>query len=124
VKKREIKELVIDRARWGTGQLRNEDGSMCCLGFLGKACGIKVKDMLAVGMPDDLPSWLIELFPDGLNSRDEIAAEQAANINDDPNMPRKKKEAKLRELFKTQGIKLTFVGRTPRPAIKPGRASV
>ena len=45
----DMKELTIYRDKWcrnrnfdemGLSQLLNESDNMCCLGFLGKACGI------------------------------------------------------------------------------------
>lgn len=55
----EIKKLVIDRALWGKGALLQEDGKMCCLGHLGRACGVD-KNYLrpflhyGLGYPDDM----------------------------------------------------------------------
>jgi hypothetical protein len=110
-----ITELVIDRQKWGTGALKNEDGTMCCLGFLSEACGygdqlrhidVKGIDHGSVGLPNPLWIDVPPVFRDGHIS--EIAT-KAARINDSDRLQDEKEEA-LFTLFKNNGIKLSFVG--------------
>lgn len=129
----EIKELKIDRAKW-TGVDRDipcwrddnglltKDGRMCCLGFLGAACGITNKTMLDKSMPDDLGArnnskWPKAFRPDcaenTLATPDLGPMWEAASIND-KHFAVKEKEKELKALFKKQGIKLTFYGSAKR----------
>lgn len=118
-----IKKLSIDRALWGQGALLNEDGTMCCLGHLGKACGLTDRQLakrdkdyfLSIGMPNETsqkakrlyPKWALEDTGVGADPSD---AEQAAIINDGILSPAMK-EAKLKAIFKRNGIALTFKGK-------------
>lgn len=106
-----ITELIIDRAKWGTGSLLRSDGKMCCLGFLSKACGVPNELILHSGYP--YYEWIKEF---GLNK--EFAAPihsasrstSAAIINDSTVLSNEVKEAKLIKLFADNGITLSFVG--------------
>ncbi len=53
-------KLVINRDKWLRGEgafesklLRREDGKMCCLGFLGLACGLSESDIMGKATPVD-----------------------------------------------------------------------
>jgi hypothetical protein len=69
-----IKNLVIDRATWknsyhgvGPTYLLNRQGYRCCLGFLGKACGLNDNQLDVIGKPSLFKQQHIkELFPDAL----------------------------------------------------------
>lgn len=104
-----ITELVIDRAKWGKSALLNPDGTMCCLGFLSKACGVEDVQMLGVSYPKY--EWIKS---NGLNK--EFAANtgdqlsRAAQINDSTDMPIADKEIQLTALFAKNGIALSFTG--------------
>ena len=47
-------ELTIDRAKWGTNALLNQDDTMCCLGFACRAAGIGKSKIGNQGMPGDV----------------------------------------------------------------------
>lgn len=112
-----ITKLVIDRAKWGTSALLSKDGTMCCLGFLSKACGVPDEDMLDVPYPRF--KW-VDMF--GVNT--EFAARDfdvlvapgtpaptaAAAINDSSTLSMEQKETQLIELFANNGIELSFTG--------------
>lgn len=112
-----IERLSIDRARWGKSALRNDDGTMCCLGFLGVACGVPESEMLEVGMPNDIvgmkyrSKYPIDVFADDDRDTESDFADEAASINDSGIIKPYRKEEKLKKLFKTVGIKLTFRGK-------------
>ena len=108
-----ITELVIDRKLWGTGAMLNRDGTMCCLGHLSKACGVPENEMRYedgignISFPKltwinkyDLNSWAV----------DSIEMSEAAQINDSKLIPDSQKEIELIQLFKDNGITLSFVG--------------
>lgn len=112
-----IKELVIDRAMWGQGVLFRQEpddmagpkGSMCCLGWLSRACGVSDKDMYYMGYPSS--TWVsvpVEFTRGAIGLRSSTAL-QAANINDG-NKSLPDKEAELIKLFAENGIALSFVG--------------
>jgi hypothetical protein len=108
-----IKELIIDRARWGQSALLNKDGTMCCLGFLSKACGVHDEVMLDVAFPRfdwinkyNINKEFVFLFP-SLSLGD---PEMAAKINDDNSISKSEKETKLIELFAKNNINLSFIG--------------
>jgi hypothetical protein len=53
--------IVIDRALWMRGspdnsRLLNDEGKMCCLGFLGRACGFTEEELGYAVSPSELPS--------------------------------------------------------------------
>jgi hypothetical protein len=69
-KTRTIKEFTIDFDKWGqgylvapTGDASVKAGHMCCLGFLGKACGVPKTRMEAHGLPFDLNLSDLDRFP-------------------------------------------------------------
>jgi hypothetical protein len=110
-----IKELIIDRARWGQSALLNKDGTMCCLGFLSKACGVHDEVMLDVALPRF--DWIKEYNINkefGIGTALAIdrasAAGAAAKINDDNSISKSEKETKLIELFAKNNINLSFIG--------------
>jgi hypothetical protein len=107
-----IKKLIIDRARWGQSALLNKDGTMCCLGFLSKACGVHDEVMLGVAFPRF--DWIKEYninkeFGDRAGVYGGVAGE-ASKINDDNSISKSEKETKLIELFAKNNINLSFIG--------------
>lgn len=115
-----IDSLVIDRAKWnGAYQSRfvssmlQSNGKMCCLGILGRACGVPDDEMLQKGFPSALEmSEHSLMFPRAFvdeDCRNTQLAYTAAQIND-YDMPVADKEVKLVALFKEAGIALTFEG--------------
>lgn len=120
-------KVVIDRAKWrsgadgtyrtGTGRtmLLNEDGCMCCLGFITKTVCPNV-EIFAVADPSSLVFSVPELNQP-LQCEETVfryfntdLAEQAIEINDAGSIPSAEKEQKLIELFKDSIYALEFVG--------------
>lgn len=107
-----VSELVINRAKWGERHLLNSDGTMCCLGFLSKACGVDDSLLLGKGFP--LVEWTTKY---GVNteftrppSSNPLVASIAASINDGALYTKSEKEAQLITLFADNGITLSFTG--------------
>lgn len=101
-----VKELVIDRARWGQGKLKRFDnGKMCCLGFLSLACGVPEARILNKAFP--CSTWAEEY---GVNKEFVDRAEPAAGINDSTTKSYTQKEFELIDLFADNGITLSFIG--------------
>lgn len=106
-----ITELTIDRARWGTSALLNKDGTMCCLGFLSKACGVPDEWMLNVSFPRR--GWASEFDVNIEFVRLDVYARSpadAAKINDSNEYSKEQKETMLIDLFARNGITLSFIG--------------
>lgn len=86
-KTKKIKQFTIDFKTWGEEFMRDSAGSMCCLGFLGKACGYKNDDLLGEGMPSTVQNRANKrLFPAGIISSsgvdDSYFSQEVASIND------------------------------------------
>lgn len=122
-------EVIIDRSKWnraipeveyrqqfGLAALLNDDGNMCCLGFVCKALGLSDEQIVNKAYPQSTSLEIPQLteFRDVSYPKDTTLSCTAAAINDSPSIPSKKKEERLKELFLEQDIKLTFVGRTPK----------
>lgn len=130
----EKKKIVIDRSKWRTGdnesavatgkgytRLRNEQGFMCCLGFICKAAGIN-DDLLRTGEPMEIydsnglplePVVVPDItFVDGTESfyGQTLLADKAISINDSAETSLSEKEAALHKLFKESCYELEFVG--------------
>lgn len=93
-------KLTIDRKTWANGDLLtiggeqidstllDHSGSRCCLGFLGRACGIADDQMIGIGTPQFVPISAVKKWPEGVvtpaleNNTDWTKA--AIAINDAP----------------------------------------
>lgn len=111
-------KVVIDRTKWarqtrgvnnGGSALLNGQGCMCCLGFVGLACGLTQAQLEGYGFPSsvDMPEpWTTDGFASTRN--DSNAAFSAMNINDDNTTSDAEKEAALITLFAGVGYELSF----------------
>lgn len=118
-------DVVIDRSKWRTGsfgqhqtgvgstQLLNNEGYMCCLGFI---CGVLGHDIKASYEPFCLSAEIPDLATEEGDWEDEIKycntelADKAMVINDDPKTSPEEKELKVLELFEDSAYNLSFVG--------------
>lgn len=109
-KKKRIRSLIIDRAKWGKNLLLDSSTKqMCCLGHLGLACGLSALDMIGRSYP--CTTEYEGLYPSAFNEKHPSKAVQlAADINDDGKMYKPEKERRLITLFGAYGIKLKFIG--------------
>lgn len=107
-------EFVIDRKKWYRGKgaagsrLLRDDGTMCCLGQVGRQCGLKPKDIKGKGSPrrvesDKFPEWLTN----GIENTD--ACLSAMQINDRIGIKDAYRERRLKAIFKKHGATLTFI---------------
>lgn len=113
-KKRRV--FIVERKHWGVGALLNDrsddpdKGKMCCLGFVGRQCGVNKKAMKGRNMPWSLSYENFRLYPQEFQLLDRMNMSfRASAINDHTKLTRKKKESKLRALFKKHGFVLRFV---------------
>jgi hypothetical protein len=114
-------KLTIDRKRWLRGDrdsaLLRPDGKMCCLGFLGLACGLTTADIYDIASPASVLNR--EKFPEFLFKPDAQSeaiymfnsgiAKQLMNINDLLELTDSEREAQLRDIFDLHGIEVEFV---------------
>ena len=112
-------KVTIDRSKWLRGEenksylLRATDGKMCCLGFLGLACGLtedEIRDCIAPAKTRKyykFPAELLRQTEDGLWV-DSIFSDLLMDINDREGYSEEEREAELTQLFKLIGIELEF----------------
>lgn len=118
-------KIVITRSKWlrGSGSyasflVRYSDGKMCCLGFLGVACGISAADMEGKAAPNHIKDHFLK-WPKGTlrengmphinNGFDNGPAIQAAiKHNDDPLLTDDNREELIRNNLKELGIEVEF----------------
>ncbi len=110
---KKLKELVLKDSEWdrghGAGYLRNSNGTKCCLGVLGKACG--ARGITDRGMPNEAPSrkWPEGLlYGEGEEAINTPLACEIAMINDQETITDKERLKRLRPLFRNLGYKLVF----------------
>ena len=124
---KDVKKFVVKRSKWYRGEgdaesrLQTSKNKMCCLGFYAKECGLKKKDILDIGSPGEVPydiknlwdTFLLEskthFYTDEPSISDSSIANDMMEINDNEFITEKERELRLKELFKTQGIKLKFI---------------
>jgi hypothetical protein len=127
-----VKTFRIDRSKWraggagkyaigeGCASLLNSEGFMCCLGHTTSQEGFQSCDLLGKGMPSYI-SRLIEtpsLFSavEGVgyhgHRRTTEFGYDAAGINDHEDETIPTKEKRLRELFKRNGCRIVFYGKS------------
>lgn len=119
-----MKNLVISVKRWLHGGrsrsvLRNETGSMCCLGFLARDCGASVDQIVDLYSPQNLPQvkWPKKLLRKSteadrvyhsLSKVNTELTKDMIKVNDDKTLSLTQKKSKLRKLFSQIGYRLTF----------------
>jgi hypothetical protein len=99
-------EVVIDRSKWACGGratgLKNKDGTMCCLGFLGEAVG--ARGLTKHEVPENLMTSQRVKYPYGLDT------DECMELNDNE-ADQKAREAGIKAKFNEAGIKLTYKGK-------------
>lgn len=119
--KKNIK-VVIDRKKWcrggkggkgGKSALVNGLKNMCCLGFLGAACGFSKVEMYLVPTPeamkieDERSKWP-ELICDPFGYNTSIT-EKLIDVNDDSILKERTREKNIITLGKKAGINFQFI---------------
>lgn len=114
---------MIKRSRWARGNdglhgaslFTTGDKKMCCLGFYLRSCGLKINDIrdkptpYKVGKIPEEASWLINRRKvDSKATTDLIEANDADKFNRKYNTP-ETREARIKELFAKQNVKVEFV---------------
>ena len=100
-------------AKYGRVGLLNENGNMCCLGFVCKKLGASNDDIYGVGFPSGVlnsqtTTKFLDMFPDDSDTHRQYE-DDAAEINDDKDLAPNTREARLKKLFRSRGHELVFV---------------
>lgn len=111
--------VVINRAKWGKGQLyTKKTGAMCVLGFCAKAAGVKPENMGNYAFPSELMEWykVAEKFP-MLFGEYEYKVTRYANetaskliLANDTGKHTPAKEQEIKSLGKEADIQFVFTG--------------
>lgn len=108
-------KFTIERDLWFRGcgpygsQLLRIDGTMCCIGFVGRTCGAtdtQLDRAYASHRQEFWPKWFFN--ETGTNKPDLV---KIYNVNDDETISEKKRESKLKAIFKRNGDEIVFVGK-------------
>lgn len=106
---------TVKRSKWARGgkngcpALLNADGNMCCLGFLGEACGVPTRCLRHTQMPQGLISEEYKRYPRDNTYKDgAIHWDVFANINDDPHMSEEDRERQLTQRATDTGFTFIF----------------
>jgi hypothetical protein len=114
-----VRNLTIEREKWGRGTLCDDYGSLCCLGFYGLALGVPKKDMLNHGVPGQVAcyrhqpeaAWLLDGDGDPavVGASHPVLAQKLMTANDDLSLSQGERESKIKAGFALAGITVTFV---------------
>ena len=114
-------KLVIERSKWLRGEgweksslLRSSDKKMCCLRFLGEACGVSRDLMWNKGSPRQLSEEAKVMYPAGLfqlryDDGGLSPMGRLMNINDHPNLSEEIREKMITDKMSDLGIAVEFI---------------
>lgn len=129
-----MRDLVIDRSRRLRGDifsgegsyLLDEQGRQCCLGFFLSSCRVPKDRLLDECLPSgigwwpkyatfehDIPKsamWLVE----EVGKEGQRVESFFTSVNDDSSFLEPERERRIKALFAEYGVRVKFVGRTPR----------
>lgn len=120
-----VKRFVVRREKWMRGlnkydtRLLDDDGKMCCLGFVCVQCGMAPETIHDLGTPEDVASYDcgspepvtgVLGFYDDERGRwcDNALTRDAISINDDGDIDDAERERRLSELFAKHGYEMVF----------------
>ena len=123
-------KVIVDRTRWyrgkgsfgarlriSPGQMGEDTGKMCCLGFACLKTGLTKEQIEGFTFPSDaikeacmeVPKGLLGLINVDSNNNTSLLASILANINDNTSLNDNDRELELIKFGKEAGIKFTFV---------------
>ena len=114
-----IYEVVVNCETWARGgkngkaALLNDQCHLCCLGFECIQRGLKVKDIKNLGMPATAANNNLGFDIPGMTSnlRDTALIQECSRINDDPNINDTTRMSRLKETFRSRGLRIRFTNR-------------
>lgn len=106
--------LTIRRKKWlrgtKTSVLRNENGSMCCLGFYARKCNIPASKLVGLGEPFELVEMGLKALPglfDKFGASTKLCT-QLISENDERGIELGERENRIKSLFKKIGVNVKF----------------
>lgn len=127
-------KVVIDRSMWyrglgdsGSALRRRSDGKMCCLGFVGIACGYTPEQISGMSTPDDVLNFgqghvrapaETSKWPEALAAKtmfdngwgDTALTNSLITVNDSLTMGDDEREKRIGNLLASAGVEVEFVG--------------
>jgi hypothetical protein len=119
---KKLKVLKLSKRLWLRGDPTNstlrarDTGKMCCLGFLGRACGVPARALTERGFPSDVDQKYSGKFPPGLERTIEGAfgksrhasylADEIAGANDNPDIDDAERARLLAPKFRKLGYRI------------------
>jgi hypothetical protein len=108
-------KFIVERKTWYRGNgssssmLLRDDGTRCCIGFVGKQCGIADGILLHRGAAHQVDAP-IRKWPVWFKVGEAASPlSEAYTINDDPSLSEPVREEKLISLFAENGDEIVFV---------------
>lgn len=107
------KKFTIDRSKWYRGKgdcnskLLRKDGSMCCVGFYAKACGLSDEDIIDKPTINDV--YVIEEHEENRIEVSDPVINIIYNTNDNVNISEADREKGIYEQFIEMGVQVDFV---------------
>lgn len=111
-----MQKFTVDRKTWYRGRggsgsrLLRKDGMMCCLGHIGKQCGLKEKDLLNFTSPSrtqkNRSKWPTKLLTPTMNSH---ICMKMMRVNDEIHNNSKRREDELKKLAVEANFELEFI---------------
>lgn len=115
--------FIVDRSKWYRGQgstnskLLREDGTRCCIGFVGNQCGIEDANLLNRAsinlgrsendIENEWPRWMTQ--PSITDSFTGCSIGDAYEVNDSRHITEPNRELQLIEIFAKHGDTLEFI---------------
>jgi hypothetical protein len=121
-----MQQFVIDRSKWRTGgdslnqkygstQLLNSKGFMCCLGFFCVQIDNRTTDeIIGVFEPIGLDNNIRGSNLIGDDGFTKLWVESAIIINDDDDISNETREERIHKLFKEHGYDVKFINEYPK----------
>lgn len=113
-----MKQFTIIEEKWARGgingrsALLNDQGSMCCLGFLCESEGVSKSRLMNVALPSaisNLPETLSRLTAWAGKVGQRRPQDRIATINDDRTLQDGERKGKLARLFAELGYEIQYV---------------
>jgi hypothetical protein len=106
-------KFTVDRKTWLRGMggtdsaLLRADGMRCCIGHVGQQCGVPDEAMMGICTVGHIKGSARLLFPVWIQNDPDIGQAYSTNDSRDFNDP--EREAKLKEIFASNGDEIEFV---------------
>lgn len=102
--------VKVVKSKWHRGDyynsaLRFKDGKQCCIGFLARALGANVSEILNIDILENVETIKCEAFSSEFDNQ----LSSAYSINDSPSITDTMRIKQLKVIGKKMGVKFVFV---------------